>query len=512
MTETETIIVRESDAPEKVEYFDPWEQNADFLKGLQGFSTNARRRINKAASEVVAHSNSAEDRYYAANGYGLFGVATPPYNMDELASFYDTSPTNHAAIVAKVSSVVGLGYGFEPTIGALDKLQSLEEEALKKAQRKIDRAKVDTDSWLDTLNKQDTFQRVLEKVATDYETTGNGYIEIGRTVTGAIGYVGHVSATTIRVRNRRDGFVQIVGQFVTFFNNFGESGPSPITNDVRPNELIHLKKYSPKSTFYGIPDSVSCSTAIVGDALAAKYNLDYFENAATPRYIVTLTGAKLSRTSEDRLFKFLQTSLRGNPHRTLFIPLPTSVDGKAAELKMEQVDNTNNDGSWENYRDRNKQDILIAHSVPESRIGGGTNNGTASSLASDRMFKEQVVVPNQRVFEKAISNIIAERTDIIKFSLNELSLTDDLAQSQIDERLIRNGIVTANEVRRGRGMPAHPDGDKLFDLNAANNLKAEQNAQANESRQRDQQRTANNSDSPTTVAGRNAKGEGRKQP
>ena len=39
--------------------------------------------------------------------------------------------------------------------------------------------------------------------------------------------------------------------------------------------------------------------------------------------------------------------------------------------------------------------------------------------------------------------------------------------------------------------------------------RAEQNTQANGTRQRDQQREANASDSPNTISGRNAQGEGR---
>ena len=51
--------------------------------------------------------------------------------------------------------------------------------------------------------------------------------------------------------------------------------------------------------------------AIKGDQFAAQYNIDYFENKAVPRYIVTVKGAQLSPESEERLFRFLQTGLRG---------------------------------------------------------------------------------------------------------------------------------------------------------------------------------------------------------
>jgi capsid portal protein len=197
---------------------------------------------------------------------------------------------------------------------------------------------------------------------------------------------------------------------------------------------------------------VACAVAIKGDSLASQHNVKYFDNSATPRYICTLSGGRLSKTAEDKLFKFLQTSLRGNPHRTLFIPLPNDPQGNPIKFEMHRVDDDVHDGSWENYRERNKQDILTAHGVPMSRIGGSDDKGTAQSLSADRMFKEQVVVPNQELFEKMINKVIKEKTDIVRFNLNELSLTDELAQSQIDERYVRNQVMKINEARNKIGQ------------------------------------------------------------
>ncbi len=53
-------------------------------------------------------------------------------------------------------------------------------------------------------------------------------------------------------------------------------------------------------------------------------------------------------------------------------------------------------------------------------------------------------------------------------------------------------------------MPQRPGGDEPLQL------KPEQSADATANRARDAERTNNNSDSPSTVAGRNPKGEGRK--
>jgi PBSX family phage portal protein len=507
MNDIEYVDITSPKSPDIQKFFDPLEQGAVFFKAFSGLSPYTKRKISKAAT---ATSQDAEDRYYAKNGYGLFDLATPPYNFEELVSFYEASSINHSATDAKVKNIVGLGYNFELSKLAKAKIQAVESEtSTDKIQRKFDKLKNELIAWIDNLNPDEDFEETLDKVAKDYEVIGNGYLEVGRTVTGEIGYLGHVAGSTVRIRRKRDGFVQVVGDAVTFFRNFGADNPSPITGDPRPNELIHLKKYSPKSTFYGVPDSVSAATSIIGDSLACEYNVKFFDNSATPRYIATLTGGRLSPQAEDKLFKFLQSSLRGNPHRTLFMPLPQDPLGKEIKFELHRVDDELLDGAWEKYRERNKADILIAHGVPASRVGGESKSATASALSSDRMFKEQVVVPTQRVFESAINKIIKEKTDAVIFNLNELTLTDELSKSQIYERLVRNQVVTPNEVRNELGMPARAGGDKVFEPKPQ--AAAEQKAQATGSRERDKERTANNSDSTTTVAGRNAKGEGPKE-
>jgi PBSX family phage portal protein len=346
----------------------------------------------------------------------------------------------------------------------------------------------------------------MEKVYTDLQATGNAYLEIGRTTKGEIGYVGHIPSTTMRVRRLRDGFVQVIGNKVVYFRNFGASNPNPLGTDPRPNEIIHFKQYSPLNTFYGVPDIISAINSLYGDTLASQYNIDYFSNKAVPRYVVTLKGAKLSAEAEDKMFRFLQTGLKGQNHRTLYIPLPPDSDTNKVEFKMEPIESGVQEGSFKEYRKQNRDDILVAHQVPLSKLGGGDSGSIAAALAQDRTFKEQVARPSQRQLEKHINKIIREKTDILEFKFNELTLTDEIAQSQILERYVKNQIMMPNEARVALGMPQRDGGDEPLDL------KPQQAADATTNRARDAERTNNNSDSTSTVAGRNPKGEGRKTP
>ncbi|NBO72506.1 phage portal protein [bacterium] len=500
---------------------DPFNKSWNELKNLNGLDNNFKRRAGRLAEKAVApenmggYLNNAKAQPSGINGaqskeinpgsvyrnaYGLFDVITPPWNLYELANYYDTSFANHAAIDAKVENIVGLGYDFEVSPATMLRLESNQDkEQVGRARNRIERAKIELHAWLESLNDNDSFTTTMVKVYTDMQATGNGYLEIGRTTRGEIGYVGHIPATTMRVRRIRDGYVQIIGQKVVYFRNFGAKNPNPITADTRPNEIIHFKQYSPLNTFYGVPDILSAINSLHGDQLASQYNIDYFSNKAVPRYVVTLKGAKLSADAEDKMFRFLQTNLKGQSHRTLYIPLPGDSDTNKVDFKMEPIENGVQEGSFERYRKQNRDDILIAHQVPLSKIGGGDSGGIAAALAQDRTFKEQVARPAQRELEKTLNRIIKEKTDILVLKFNELTLTDENVQSQILERYVKNQVMLPNEARNVLGLPQREGGDEPF----------QPKPQDTANRARDGERMNNQSDSTATVSGRNPKGEGR---
>jgi PBSX family phage portal protein len=500
---------------------DPFNQSWDVIKDLQGLDANFKRRTTRvlkgeATPAYIASSRAESTGRDGAkskeinsgtvfrNAYGLFDVITPPWNLYELASFYDTSFANHAAIDAKVENIVGLGYDFKISPRTMLKLEASEPKSAENARKRIERAKIELMDWMESLNTEDSFTTTMEKVFTDLQATGNGYLEVGRTVRGDIGYVGHIPSTTMRVRRLRDGFVQVIANKVVYFRNFGATNANPLGTDARPNEIIHFKEYSPLNTFYGVPDIMSAIGSLHGDQLASQYNIDYFQNKATPRYVVTLKGAKLSAEAEDKMFRFLQTGLKGQNHRTLYIPLPGDSDTNKVEFKMDPVENGIQEASFKEYRKQNRDDILVAHQVPLSKIGGSDSAAIAAALSQDRTFKEQVARPAQRNLEKMINKIVKEKTDILEFKFNELTLTDEIAQSQIIERLVKTQVMLPNEGRELLGLPQIEGGNEPLQL------KPEQVANDNADRARDTERTNNQSDGPATVSGRNPKGEGRK--
>jgi PBSX family phage portal protein len=498
-----TLTTRSSEAP------DPFAQKASSFRTMEGLSAAAKKRASRMdkVHQGVGGAKSQKIETDDLTGYNLFEVISPPYNLDYLAALLTKSSAHYAAVNAKVENIVGLGYEFvdsHSTRNAIDAAAG-NEAKVTRMRRKLSEARDVMFKMLDSFNEEDTFDETLKKVWTDYEATGNGYFEIGRKANGQIGYIGHIPSTTMRVRKARDGFIQIISNKAVFFRNFGKKDKNPISGgDRNPNEVIHIKKYNPINSFYGVPDIIAGMQAVTGNEFAARFNLDYFENKAVPRYVVVVKGGTLSSRSQLDIVEFF-TGMRGQNHRTLFVPLPADEQDKKTSFEMKPVEAGTQDSSFTNYNKINLRDILMAERVPMTKVGLAEGVNLAVARDADKTFKESVCRPSQRILEKKLGKIFSEITDMFDFKLTELTLTDEDTQSKIDERYLRMQTVVPNEIRGRWGRPGISGGDKVVDLKAQ--AGAEAAAQGN--RQRDANRSANSPD--TSGEARAPKGDGRQQ-
>lgn len=504
---------------------DPFLDNPERMRGLTGLSPASKRRMTRGLEKgnqgVGGEAKSKKYEYQTYTGYLLMDVVRPPFNLEYLAKLYEKSAPHQAAIRAKSSNIVGLGFDLILSEKAKQTEADLtDQDAKDKLNKRFNKVKEDVLNKIENCNDDDDFLETLNKVWIDYEATGNGYFEIGRKVTGEIGYIGHIPSTTMRLRKDRDGYVQLVSDRVTFFRKLGDDKTvDPLGKDPNPNEVIHIKKYTPTNGYYGVPDVIAAQQALAGEELAGQYNLDYFENKAVPRYVIISKGANLSATAQQRITEFFETRLRGSNHRTIYVPLPADTSEQKVDFEMKAVENGTQDASFVNYHKINIELILMAHRVPPTKAGIADGTALAAARDMDKTFKEQVCRPEQAILQKKLNKIIREFTNMFTFKLNELSLTDEDQQSQIDERDIRNNIKVANEVRAERGLPPRTGGDKTaadINMQTASATKvnpvaqqaADAKATAGQTRTRDAARSAGATDSKGQ--GRNSKGDGRK--
>jgi PBSX family phage portal protein len=444
-------------------------ENNDPFKTVKYSSLSPRmKRKATRLSKKFEGVEGAEAKYIdpeELDGYSLYDVVSPPYDLYTLAELYDSSAIHNAAINARVMNTVGLGYHFPETLKARRRLEKAQSnpDRMDRVRKAIQDVRQDLETKFENFNEEETFIETINKVWLDALTTGNGYLEIGRTNSGEIGYIGHIPSVLMRVRRHRDGYVQIAKSNkiqAVFFRNFQDTETEdPINSDPKPNEIIHFKIYSPNNSYYGIPSSVSAAAAIVGDKFAKEYNIDYFENKAIPRYAIIVKGAKLSQRSKQELVNYFRQEVKGRNHGTLIVPLPASLGGDT-DIKFEKLEAGIQDASFDKYRKSNRDEILVANRVPAPKVGVYDNANLAVSRDADKTFKTQVIGPDQSIIEKKLNRLIAEFTDLVSIKFDRIDLVDEDIQSRIYDRYLRTEVVTPNEVRNELGLPERTDGDE----------------------------------------------------
>ena len=433
---------------------------------FDNLSVKMKRKVNKLSKkfEGIDGTKSKWIDPLTLDGYTLYDVVTPPYDLDVLAGLYDSSAIHNASLAARVMNTVGLGFEFVENMKAKRKIEkaSDDDEKRYRVRKSFQDEKERLEEIFENVNIEETFLETMIKIWQDVLTIGNGYMEIGRNNLGEIGYIGHIPGTLVRVRRKRDGYVQIANSnkiTAVYFRNYSDKESiDPINNDPTPNEIIHFKTYSPKNTYYGIPSAVSAATAIVGDKFAKEYNIDYFENKAIPRYAIILKGAKLSNKSKQELINYFRKEVKGRNHGTLVIPIPSSI-GSDSDIRFEKLEAGVQDSSFDKYRKGNRDEILVANRVPAPKVGVYDNANLAVSRDADKTFKTQVIGPDQAIIEKRLNRIIAEFSDLLEFRFKRIDLIDEDIQSKINDRYLRTEILSPNEVRSTLGLPERSDGD-----------------------------------------------------
>ena len=370
-------------------------------------------------------------------------VVEPTYDLEALAQLYETNATHKACVDAKVVNCVGLGYRFVPVTsrgGAAPQNDLVLLEHL-----------------FATCNPEMTFTALIRAIWTDVECLGNGYMEVTRNSQGQIDGFYHVPGTTMRIKPNAEGFVQLRDTHKRHFRPLGtDAAADPLTGETQ-NEIMHFKKYTPQSGLYGIPDIVAALAAAAGDRAAREYNIDFFEHNAVPRMAIVVEGGQLSKELLWQIQNYMETEIKGHGHKTLVLDVP----GSDVKVRIEPLTvGRQDEASFLDYRKANRDEILMVHRVPPSKITIVENANLANSRDQDKTFREQVIRPEQRRIEYQINRMIREQLGIgnWEYQFREADLGEEREQAEIARIYAELGVWTVNEIRQQQGLAALPGG------------------------------------------------------
>lgn len=389
----------------------------------------------------------------------LLGVQEHPFNFDVMLRMQIANPHHARCIHAKVGATVGLG--FESIADRARKLAKRQGQPEPTASPESKIPRIDT--VLDKLCRH-SWQDLLHDVAEDYYQTGNGYIEVVREEsndTSPILGLFHIPSKEIKpvVENSRYDFhwqlestddtagnrlFARFGDMERFLEANKDSGTRALPGSLGMvstersededgedkevllvSEVIHIRRPTSLSRWYGFPDWIAATPAIELAQCLTQHHYDFYLNRGVPEFILLLFGQRLDPATKAELTSTLQKATGlGNSHKSVIVSLPQGTTAQMEKLALEHA----GDGSMFGHMSDNLGlQIVSAHGVPAMLAGiqipgkmGAANELVQALIA----FQLLVISPSQRLFERTLHRTLgSDKTlglEVGDFVLNKL--------------------------------------------------------------------------------------------
>ncbi|MBZ5648314.1 MAG: phage portal protein [Acidobacteriia bacterium] len=363
---------------------------------------------------------------YAPRGTNGALPKCTPYNLRRFAE----TPIARKAINTIKDRVAGMRWRVQPKNG----------RALEELSEGVERIRVLTDN-LDAPNSDDSFRSLAEQVLEDVIVGGFGAIEVQRTEEPTRPLVlWPVDGSTIRMRADWDGrpdsprYVQDTGRF----------GPESriALND---NELIYIRLNPRTHTPFGLGRLEVAFETINAFLGAHRYAARLASNSVV-QYALWLQD--LTPAHHERLIRWWQDEIEGTGR----VPI-LSVEHKPEVLRFGGGTDADLRLSWQEFLLRVVAD---AFDLPPLFLGleHDVNRSTAGEL-SDLAFRQAIVPTARLLAEHLTRDAIGKKLGWhdLEFVFTDTDVRNEREEAEIQEILLRSGVMTVNEVRRLRGLP-----------------------------------------------------------
>jgi PBSX family phage portal protein len=383
-----------------------------------------------------------------SNAYTVLQLVEPPVSMEQLVALEELHPVHGACVKQKVTDVVGSGW--EWVTDETDLLFTPDE------------------TWDEFADEGISMHETIAAVYDDFANTNNGYIEVSRTAEGKPANLYHVPSRSVRIHISKEKFAQesISGQRVWFkrwgikgdiLKDSGATAPPGTPGDQLANDLIWITATNGKSV-YGTPEWVAAVGWLMLALAVRDYNLLFFRNNREPRWVVILSDIDTDDGIQQAIQQAFAVDLQ-QPHKNLIIP----VEG-GGKITFQRLSDTASEASFLKLLEVCDTEILVSHRLPPERIGlarVGPLGGNVA-FASNKIYREGVVRPAQRLLESRLNNFLqTEMPDIFGnwvIHFKEMDLAEEELDLASAVNAFRNYIVTLDEARIKAGWePLDPD-------------------------------------------------------
>ena len=403
------------------------------------FAVRDGRRTAGAGSNLAPFSSPNFSRAGILGGGSRTGVSAPhnlvpkptPANLRRFAE----TPVARRAINVIKDRIVGMRWRIQPRRG----------RTLDQIPNGAQRIQVLTENF-EAPNPDDSFRSLLEQVLEDVIVGGFGAIEIDLAEGWSADSVGNaplmmwpVDGATIRIMTDWDGrpdsprYAQITGLY-------GSEGQIVLNDE----ELSYIRLNPRTHTPFGL-GRVEVAFETINAFLSANRYAGRLASNSVVQYALWLQG--LTPAYHDRLIRWWQDEIEGTGR----VPI-ISAESKPEVLRFGAGTDADLRLAWQEFLLRI---IANAFDLPAVFLGleQDVNRSTAAEM-TEMAFRSAIVPTARLVAEYLTRDAIGKRlgwTDL-EFVFTDVDAQDEMEQAQIDEILLRNGVVTVNEVRRARGL------------------------------------------------------------
>ena len=233
--------------------------------------------------------------------------------------------------------------------------------------------------------------QTLRKLAFDYATFGNAYLQCFKNRFGNLTRLGYLPALSMRPTKNAEVFVKLRSPsdpdyaqraFITF----------------NPGEVIHLKEHDVKQSIFGIPQYLGGIQSVLLSEDSTLFRRKFFLNGAHMGYILVTTDANLDEATAKAIEAKVKESKGPGNFRSLYLNIPRSSNKQP--VKVIPVGQFGSKDEYQAIKDVTQEEMLIMHRcypglVPAlpANIGGFGNLET-----SMRVYYEMEVTAMQAVW------------------------------------------------------------------------------------------------------------------
>lgn len=359
-----------------------------------------------------------------------------PFDMRKVADFKTINTHHSSCLESKRDATTGLGFVNDATTDALDELNP--EGCLP----------------------------ILNTAADNYWGSGNGYLEVvrrGGIIKGLYEIPPHQVKVYVESDLTKDFHYRVLGEKTEkIMARFGETqrllgeggnvistgGATLPENADEISEIIHFKRPSTLSRWYGVPDWLSAVPCVELVRAALQHNYDFFNNRGVPEFILVASGGQIDAEDWKHIEDMIKSHVgQGNSRKTMAINIPNaSVNIDVIKLAMETVD----EGSFQKMMDSLAAMIVSAHRVPPLLAGImvpgklGASNELPNALAT---FQALTIGQAQRYFQNMLACTLGKEMSIER---------DGFEFNQILDHINLDAMNDAASTRTPVG-PADPD-------------------------------------------------------